>query len=717
MVSEDGPVQLYRNRHGEDLAEPRFELIWSSNEVDQSRSVAWADLNGDSFLDFVVGNQGQRNRIYINQRGKISNLDSFVPLVWPVAAAATRSVAWGDYDGDGDLDLAVGNYGQKNQIYENKGILNGLPQMASTPIYESAEMSNTTTVAWGDWDNDGDLDIAIGNENEKDQVYVNRRDPLAPTNSVQFSWVWSSAEAQATSGLAWGDVDGDGDLDLAVSQIGGGSNHNGYYENTSVVAAHTVDEYRSAIPLPINPNYLSVERPNGSEGASFYAKPEILSGPSHPTVTVPFRIFDPDGIREQAGSNGIGDSIPVDRLRFEYSLNDGGKWQAATGDLINTDTVGVQSVKEYKGQGATELTGILLPAGPVKFEIKHDGIGIFTVWLLDPQGNLSALLAEKTGAFDGENEIGLPSSGTYGLRIQADGEWIITIDSATSGSQPTTIDSVTPTRLGQEYKFIWDAQADAAISENARFRVSLVQGNDVGPVKEGGAAAASPPFRVRGTTCVWPQGLSFFTDNTQNASDPLPLGAVIYTGRLDEGTGVMSFTWDFGDGTVLFGQRVTHSYLLDGVYTLTLTVRGAACPYARTVTIVNTVKVGEGFGHLYLPLVFQNAPGRAGSDVQRTVRPGAVDDLAGRVEADSLLLTWSSPTTGGLIESYRIYASQDGGGFQPVGVTGANRTAFTVRGQPCGRAYLITAQGPGGEGPDSLQSYLAPACETSGGNQ
>ena len=72
----------------------------------------------------------------------------------------TESVAWGDVDGDGDLDLAVGNIGYYggNKVYLNK---DGALQTAAA--WESGDSDWTNSVAWGDVDGDGDLDLAVGN--------------------------------------------------------------------------------------------------------------------------------------------------------------------------------------------------------------------------------------------------------------------------------------------------------------------------------------------------------------------------------------------------------------------------------------------------------------------------------------------------------------------------------------------------------------------------
>src|ERR671936_422023 len=90
--------------------------VWASAEADFTTSVAWGDVDGDGDLDLAVGNRSQSNQLYLNCTIKQASdgcqptdtaLSASAP--WFPTAGLTHSVAWGDVDGDGDLDLAVGN--------------------------------------------------------------------------------------------------------------------------------------------------------------------------------------------------------------------------------------------------------------------------------------------------------------------------------------------------------------------------------------------------------------------------------------------------------------------------------------------------------------------------------------------------------------------------------------------------------------------------------
>ena len=199
------PDEVYQQTNLPATSEEMYVPTWSSPETDNTRSVAWGDWDGDGDLDLAVGNgedlAGQPIRVYANSGGDLA-------LAWTSPENDdTRSVAWGDWDGDGDLDLAVGNYDGNNRVYANSG-------GDLTLAWTSLESYFTTSVAWGDWDGDGDLDLAVGNNRGSSQVYANSGGVLTQ--------VWLSPESGSISSIAWGDWDGDGHLDLAVGN--GGNN-------------------------------------------------------------------------------------------------------------------------------------------------------------------------------------------------------------------------------------------------------------------------------------------------------------------------------------------------------------------------------------------------------------------------------------------------------------------------------------------------------------
>jgi hypothetical protein len=167
-------------------------------------ALAWADFDLDGDLDCAVGNgilgAEQNNRLFVNGGdGTFSSYNEFGGL-------QSCAMAWGDFDNDGDPDLAVGNggfnYTGQNYLYVNNG---------DATFTQRAEfgVEDTASLAWGDYDNDGDLDLAVGNwESGPSHLYVNNGDDTF-TQQLQFG-------NRDTNTLAWGDADNDGWLDMAV---------------------------------------------------------------------------------------------------------------------------------------------------------------------------------------------------------------------------------------------------------------------------------------------------------------------------------------------------------------------------------------------------------------------------------------------------------------------------------------------------------------------
>ena len=106
------------------------------------------------------------------------------------SATNTRHAAFGDYDNDGWIDLLVGNYGQANELYRNRG---GLPGDIFEQIHATTtcsiifEARGTNRVVWGDFDGDGWIDAVVANlvwssSGEENELHVNRGTGIGVTH-------------------------------------------------------------------------------------------------------------------------------------------------------------------------------------------------------------------------------------------------------------------------------------------------------------------------------------------------------------------------------------------------------------------------------------------------------------------------------------------------------------------------------------------------------
>lgn len=190
-----------------------------------SRSINWVDVNNDNKIDLFVSNEGKSpNELYLNS-GKAPFFQQDQPSVWSDLAGGSMSSSWGDVDNDGDLDLFLANADYfkelNNQLLINDG-------QGNFSIITEGDLVTDGGCSYGsafaDFDNDGDLDIIVTNgfckKNLANWLYEND----GKGNFKKTKNVLPNMPAFCSFGVAWGDVNKDGFLDLAIANCQNGKN-------------------------------------------------------------------------------------------------------------------------------------------------------------------------------------------------------------------------------------------------------------------------------------------------------------------------------------------------------------------------------------------------------------------------------------------------------------------------------------------------------------
>ena len=191
-----------------------------------AQSNAWGDFNNDGFLDLAVVFRDAPARLYQNRPGVFVDVGAQLGL--PTDGGNPRSVAWADIDNDGDLDLYIGYADQANRLLRND-IESGQPGFTDISETSGADTEGMTRqVSFVDYDADGDVDLFVAIRNGENRLLKNNNGMFVDVTSET-----GIGDPRRTVGACWFDMDMDGDLDLYTANQNGDSD--GVFRNDSGV--------------------------------------------------------------------------------------------------------------------------------------------------------------------------------------------------------------------------------------------------------------------------------------------------------------------------------------------------------------------------------------------------------------------------------------------------------------------------------------------------
>ncbi|NHN24973.1 T9SS type A sorting domain-containing protein [Flavobacterium jejuense] len=220
--AEDDTIAWYEN---DGATTPSFTKIVVSNTADFATSVTVGDMDGDGDLDILSASLFDDVVAWYENDGAAD--PTFTRIVITTATNGAYTLTIGDMEGDGDLDIfSTSRYDDTISWFENDGGID--PTFTECII--STSVNNATDISFGDLDGDGDYDIAASSRDDDSIFWFENNGGSNPT----FTKIVLTNTADGARRVSIDDIDGDGDLDIfAVSNY---DDTVSWFENDGAIA-------------------------------------------------------------------------------------------------------------------------------------------------------------------------------------------------------------------------------------------------------------------------------------------------------------------------------------------------------------------------------------------------------------------------------------------------------------------------------------------------
>ena len=355
-----------------------------SNDTYHHFGATWSDYDGDGLIDIYVVNgidpplNGDDANTLFHNNGDGTFTDVTAITGTGDEYVAMRNV-WGDYDRDGDLDLYSHNFVQST-LYQNNG--NVFTDVNATSG-AGLNMEKGTGAAWVDYDNDGWIDISATSFPGTNALLHNNGDGTF-TNVTAAAGLHAAASAM---GNVWGDIDDDGDLDLAAAVVTQ-DDHTVLYRNNGDGTFSDITQAAGLI-LELGSSTSSVNFADyDNDGDNDFLITEVRLGSAKTTLPNRIYLFQNDGtgtftdVTTSVGINPIGATDFYDAAFADFD-NDGDL------DLYvgSTDVANIL----YENDGTGHFTDVAASHG-----VDLPDVGMGVIWGdYDNDGNIDLYVVQE----------------------------------------------------------------------------------------------------------------------------------------------------------------------------------------------------------------------------------------------------------------------------------------------------------------------------------